>query len=395
MGMPKRKRRKIHYGRLAVVACVLALGVGVISYGSITLARSMFKGSQDTSTALNLGEVKNSIRDVFVQDQLEELKAGIEEQFVDHSLDPLKAQIEQYLSDNNIDPSKIAWAVQDLQTDTYIESANARDDWVAASTYKLPAMMLWSEKVADGSASLDDTFKLTSQMLELEDEENPEQPIGKKYDLDEEVPLNELLQAGAIYSDNLAGHMMFSYLGGYSEYKHLAQKYSSTPQSEAFFSDKQNVLNPHYTMDLAHYLYTTPEIFDNLKYWLSIGGGGMFLEKNVRRGYIQKLGNIDEVRNVIGYYPGEFPYSVSIYSAIDKDEGEQIIADIGDICYNFFQDLFYSGYYDTADGRDPIYTDWQITGNTPGNIFWGFNFNTENKANSKANILARFGRTNN
>lgn len=394
--MPKKQKRKLHVGRLLTVAVLGCVLIASLCYGTFFLVSKL---NQKTETVLDEQEVSmlNSMADdinlAYTKINLQEIKYRIEKAYVleENYLRDLKTLFEQYFEQNDISKEDISWAVQDLSTDVYIESENATEDFVAASTYKLPLLMLWCEKIAKGEVTMDTTFQLTKDMLEKEDEENPEQPIGKKYNIDDMVPLYELLQAASIYSDNLAGHMLFANIGGYKEYKTLAQKFSDTKQSAAFTDDKQNVLNAHYTMNLAHYLYTTPDVFDDLKYWLMLGGYGLFLNKNNQLNYIQKLGNIDEVRNVIGYYPGEFPFSISIYSRVDKDRGEQIIADLGDITYSYFQNLYNSGFYNDLDVRDHVYAYWELDGNTPGNVFWGFDFETPNKANSKENIAAVFG----
>lgn len=206
--------------------------------------------------------------------------------------------------------------------------------------------MLWYDKIKEGSASYSDTLLYTANMKEVEDYENPTQPIVRKYRVGDSIPLENLLEAGALYSDNIAGHMLFENLGGYTAYKIMAADYSDSPQSKDFTDASVNVLNPDYTMDLAYKLYHDQGTYDDLKYWLINTATGSFLNRNGYKGYIQKIGNLDEVRNVIGYLPGEFPYSISIYSAIDKVEGEQVMADIGDICYNYFSQRYADGDYD-------------------------------------------------
>lgn len=296
---------------------------------------------------VDLQNLREEVTDVFTMKNLGHLKTDIQTFLFNNQLNDLKDQINSYLKENNVDTSKIAWAVQDLSTNAYTESDNAHQNFIAASTYKLPLCMLWYEKVQDGTASMSDTFELTEKMLEKEDTENPDQPIGRKYRLGDRIPLSELLEGTALYSDNIAGHILFENLGGYVNYKVQALKYTDTLQDKDFTSGK-NVLNPHYTMNLVNYMFNHPGTFDDLKFWLYAALTDNFLNKAAPLGYIQKIGNNEEVRNAIGLMPGAFPYSVSVYSAIDEKEGEKIIGDIGLICYNYFSDKYNSGFYDES-----------------------------------------------
>lgn len=351
----RRKKRKVNYIRLGALACAGLITLSGIGYGAYAAAHHFF-GRKNEPILLENGEelrrvdlytLKPEIQDVIDLKNLHTLKTEIQTYMFNNQLSDLKEEINSYLKDNNIDPTKISWAVQDLSTNAYTESDNSQTNFTAASTYKLPLTMLWYEKVQDGSASMSDTFQLTEKMLEKEDEENPDQPIGRKYKIGDRIPLSELLEAAALYSDNIAGHILFENLGGYSNFKKEALKYSDTLQDKQFTSN-ENVLNTHYTMNLVNYLYNHPDAFGDLKFWLYAAAQNFFLNKNYPYGYIQKIGNNEEVRNAIGLMNGPFPYSVSVYSCIDAKEGEVVIGDIGEICYNYFQNKYNSGFYDES-----------------------------------------------
>lgn len=356
-GSKRKRSRRINYKRLAVVGvCALTLA-GALVYGGykaysfvdykLNGRKPIVLESGEELPFIDLYSLRAEIQDVMTMKNLKHLRSDIQTFMFNNQLSDLKDQINAYLTENQIDSSKIAWAVQDLTTNAYTESDNAHQNYTAASTYKLPLSMLWYEKVQDGSAKMDDTFELTERMLEKEDTENPDQPIGRKYRLGDRIPLSELLEGAALYSDNIAGHILFENLGGYTAYKTQALKYSDTLQDKEFTSS-QNVLNPHYTMNLVNYMWNHPGTFDELKYWLYCAIQGNFLNRSAQLGYIQKIGNIEEVRNAIGLMPGEFPYSVSVYSSIDAKKGEEVIGDIGLICYNYFLNKYNSGFYDPA-----------------------------------------------
>lgn len=357
--MPVKKntsKRKYNYKRLAVVALAGILAVSGLGILTVKGYRSAKSSKEPEQIVLDSGEVakkedisklRQKIVDVIDLKYLSHLKDDIKTYIFNNQLQDLKTSINNYLSENNIDASKVSYAVQDLTTGAYIKSDNAADNNLAASTYKLPLTMLWYEKIANGEVSPTQEFEFTENMLEKEDEENPNQPIGAKYKVGDKIPLSNLLEAAALYSDNIAGHILFENLGGYSAFKHMATKYSEHQQSKDFFNE--NKLNPDYTMDLVRHLYETSGTYDDLKYWLTYAGPHMFLNYNNPHGYVQKVGNNEEIRNVIGYAPTLYPFSVCIYSQIGDKEGEKLIGDIGDICWAYFEQKYNNGDYEMYD----------------------------------------------
>lgn len=348
--------KKINLYRSSIVVlcglCALT-ALGVLGWNGYRYAHQSLFGRKpivlengETLTPVNLQELKPEVQDVLDMKNLKHLRSDIQTYMFNNQLSDLKDQINNYLAENNIDPSDISWAVQDLSTGAYTESDNASENFAAASTYKLPLCMLWYEKIADGTASMTDTFVLTDNMLEKEDEENPDQPIGRKYKIGDKIPLSELLEAAALYSDNIAGHVLFENLGGYSAYKTMALKYSDKLQDKDFTDGSKNVLNAHYMMNLVNYLYNTPGTFNDLKFWLREAATGFFLNMNYPLGYIQKIGNLEEVRNAVGLMTGQFPFSISIYSKIGASEGEKVIGDLGLMVYDYFLNKYDSGFYD-------------------------------------------------
>lgn len=365
--MPQKKpKRRLRKGAAAVlIAGVLLAGAGVC-WGLSALASH---SSSESSVVLDangqevervdLSGLKGRISDVLKKKALGSLRENIQTYIYNNELSDLKGQIVGYLNENNVDLSKISWAVQDLTTDAYVESDNAAQDFTAASTYKLPLCMLYYEMISNGAIKPTDTIEFTEQMREEEDKENPDQPIARKFKVGDRIQIDELLEAALVYSDNVAGHMLYENLGGYSNFKSAALRYSSEPQSKEFTS-YQNVFNSHYMMDLVHYLYNTPGTFNDLKYWLKIATYDMFLNQSVPWTYIQKIGNIDATRNAVGYYNGEYPYSLTVYSSISKEEGEKILADLGSIVYNYFTNKYNSGFYNSYDRQRIIDLSSQI-----------------------------------
>lgn len=281
--------------------------------------------------------------------QLVDLKNIIIADYQENSLFDLKQQINAYLNEHNFDPNKVSWSVQDLITQEMTQSNNAKQNFTAASTYKLPLCVYYYEEIARGNISPSDTLEYTEAMREKEDDENLNQPIHRKYKVGDKIQIDELLEAALLYSDNIAGHMLYEHIGGYDKFKEIVAQYTDQPQTEDFFSEQSNVINADYMTRLLHYIYNTPGTFNDLKFWLQYTAYDTFLNRNVPGTYIQKIGNIDEVRNAVGISNGMAPFTLSIYSCISKTDGMNLLADIGQLCLNYFENRYNSNYYAGQD----------------------------------------------
>lgn len=358
---PRRRRRKYKYDpmRLSIViVAVLAIACSGIGLG-YTLLRgkspereSIAKVSSASSASSKKDDHAASLsvfKDEKQMTKLVALKENVDLVFQDNSLKDLKEQINAYLSEHGYDPAKVSWSVQDFVTGEVIESSNAKQNFTAASTYKLPLAVYYYEEIAAGRINPNDTLVYTEEMREKEDDENLNQPIHRKFKVGDKIQIDELLEAALLYSDNIAGHMLYENIGGYDKFKHIVAKYSDQPQTQEFFSESSNVVNADYMMRLLNHIYTTPGTFNDLKYWLQMTGINTFLNRNVPGTYIQKIGNLDEVRNAVGIYNGNPPFSLSIYSCISKTGGMDLLADLGQLCLTYFQNRYYSGFYDNYD----------------------------------------------
>lgn len=363
----RRRKKKSRYNKLIAVCVAGAIAIGACGYLGVMGIRAiagLFKpdttqtAQASSQSSLSQSSLESSIESSIVHtdaidtdaiDSLKNMKAAISSGIDTSELNDLKAQIEAYLSEHQIDTSKISWAVQDLTTGTFIESSNAREDFTAASTYKLPLCMYYYEEIAAGRINPNDTLLYSEAMREDEDKENLNQPIHRKFKVGDQIQIDELLEAALLYSDNIAGHMLYENLGGYSKFKQIVTKYSPIEQSPQFTSDRYNVLNADYMMRLLNIIYNTPGTFNDLKYWLQHASLETYLNRSLPAVYIQKIGNINEVRNAGGISNGNAPFSLSIYSSIGKHEGQDVIADLGVLCYNYFNNKFASGYYANED----------------------------------------------
>lgn len=366
----RKKKRKVHKKNLTIlVACAAAI-IALVGAGAYWVVSSIEDHKAQQALAEEnqqklerLADLRTEAGDVLSVKRLTHLKSDVQTYLFNNQLNDLRKLINSYFEENKIDPSKVAYAIQDLTTDAFIESDNALTNYPAASTYKLPLTMLWYEMVKNGSVSPDMKLEFTEKMREDEDGENPNQPIGKMHKVGDQIKVSELMEAAALYSDNIAGHMLFENMGGYSAFKTAALKYARN-QQDSEFTDYKNTLNPDYTMDLAHALFNDQTgTWDDLKYWLYHAYMDGFLNRNQEYGFVQKIGNLDEVRNVIGYLPGDAPFSISVYSSIGADEGEKMIGDLATICVNYFNDKYASGFYEDYPKKE--YNGWEFLNDPP------------------------------
>ncbi len=364
----KKKKRRLRYdpvrlGIVVVAAIAIVCAACFSVYGIVNMLSSHKKdpiadaSSQQSSISSTSSMVSSSgqITASVAADpspalvKLSTAKNTMEAMFEDNSLADLKVQINDYLANKGIDASKVSWAVQDLVTGETVESSNARQNFTAASTYKLPLCVYYYEEIAAGRINPNDTLVYTEEMREEEDDENLNQPIHRKYKVGDRIQIDELLEAALLYSDNIAGHMLYSNLGGYSEFKEIVSKYASVPQTADFYTESENVINADYMMRLLKYVYETPGTFNDLKYWLQYTAPDSFLNRDVPYTYIQKIGNINEVRNAVGIYNGTAPFTLSIYSCASKKEGLDILGEVGAMCLTYFTNRYYNGVYANYD----------------------------------------------
>ncbi len=340
--------------RLGIVVGIAACMTILVFAGGFFLLKSINKGknSEQVSSVASLTsqeqadlETVNSQKTV----ALTQLITNIDGRINKNSMEDLKVQIENYLSSHNVDPTKISWAVQDLVTDEFIESSNAKKNFTAASTYKLPLAVYYYDEIAAGNINPSDTIEFTEEMKEEEDDENLSQPIHRKYAVGDRIPIDELLNAALLYSDNIAGHMLYENLGGYSKYKQLVTKYSDQPQTDDFYREDKNNFNAEYMMHLMHYVYNTPGTFNDLKYFLQYASTDSFLNRSMSGHYIQKVGNLNEYRNSVGLSNGIPPFTLVVYSGISKEDGLNILDDLGVMVAQYFNQRYASGVYEGMD----------------------------------------------
>lgn len=258
------------------------------------------------------------------EDQNTEVENQDNSQFIDMSL---AKDIEAYFQENGIDHEKVAYCITDLEHNIKY-SMNEKDEFIAASIYKLPLAMLYYDKVNEGEYTLDSTFTYSGYMHE------DAGVISSDYGIGSQVPLSDLLNDLIIYSDNDAGHILYENLGGWKEYKGAMTKYTDTISENYYTMD--NVTTANTMNDVVTYLYDHKEDYKGLIKNMEEAEPGEYLDRDTQLSMPQKYGMYDSALNSVGFVECNTSYSIVVLTSLG-DKGADVMANINRIAYEHFK----------------------------------------------------------
>lgn len=258
------------------------------------------------------------------EDQNTEVENKDNSQFIDMSL---AKDIEAYFQENGIDHEKVAYCITDLEHNIKY-SMNEKDEFIAASIYKLPLAMLYYDKVNEGEYTLDSTFTYSGYMHE------DAGVISSDYGIGSQVPLSDLLNDLIIYSDNDAGHILYENLGGWKEYKEARTKYTDTISENYYTMD--NVTTANTMNDVVTYLYDHKEDYKGLIKNMEEAEPGEYLDRDTQLSMPQKYGMYDSALNSVGFVECNTSYSIVVLTSLG-DKGADVMANINRIAYEHFK----------------------------------------------------------
>lgn len=258
------------------------------------------------------------------EDQNTEVENKDNSQFIDMSL---AKDIEAYFQENGIDHEKVAYCITDLKHNIKY-SMNEKDEFIAASIYKLPLAMLYYDKVNEGEYTLDSTFTYSGYMHE------DAGVISSDYGIGSQVPLSDLLNDLIIYSDNDAGHILYENLGGWKEYKEAMTKYTDTISENYYTMD--NVTTANTMNDVVTYLYDHKEDYKGLIKNMEEAEPGEYLDRDTQLSMPQKYGMYDSALNSVGFVECNTSYSTVVLTSLG-DKGADVMANINRIAYEHFK----------------------------------------------------------
>ena len=258
------------------------------------------------------------------EDQNTEVENKDNSQYIDMSL---AKDIEAYFQENGIDHEKVAYCITDLEHNIKY-SMNEKDEFIAASIYKLPLAMLYYDKVNEGEYTLDSTFTYSGYMHE------DAGVISSDYGIGSQVPLSDLLNDLIIYSDNDAGHILYENLGGWKEYKEAMTKYTDSISENYYTMDNATTAN---TMnDVVTYLYDHKEDYKGLIKNMEEAEPGEYLDRDTQLSMPQKYGMYDSALNSVGFVECNTSYSIVVLTSLG-DKGADVMANINRIAYEHFK----------------------------------------------------------
>lgn len=258
------------------------------------------------------------------EDQNTEVENKDNSQFIDMSL---AKDIEAYFQENGIDHEKVAYCITDLEHNIKY-SMNEKDEFIAASIYKLPLAMLYYDKVNEGEYTLDSTFTYSGYMHE------DAGVISSDYGIGSQVPLSDLLNDLIIYSDNDAGHILYENLGGWKEYKEAMTKYIDSISENYYTMD--NVTTANTMNDVVTYLYDHKEDYKGLIKNMEEAEPGEYLDRDTQLSMPQKYGMYDSALNSVGFVECNTSYSIVVLTSLG-DKGADVMANINRIAYEHFK----------------------------------------------------------
>lgn len=258
------------------------------------------------------------------EDQNTEVENKDNSQYIDMSL---AKDIEAYFQENGIDHEKVAYCITDLEHNIKY-SMNEKDEFIAASIYKLPLAMLYYDKVNECEYTLDSTFTYSGYMHE------DAGVISSDYGIGSQVPLSDLLNDLIIYSDNDAGHILYENPGGWKEYKEAMTKYTDSISENYYTMD--NVTTANTMNDVVTYLYDHKEDYKGLIKNMEEAEPGEYLDRDTQLSMPQKYGMYDSALNSVGFVECNTSYSIVVLTSLG-DKGADVMANINRIAYEHFK----------------------------------------------------------
>lgn len=258
------------------------------------------------------------------EDQNTEVENKDNSQYIDMDL---AKDIEAYFQENGIDHEKVAYCITDLEHNIKY-SMNEKDEFIAASIYKLPLAMLYYDKVNDGEYTLDSTFTYSGYMHE------DAGVVSSNYGIGSQIPLSDLLDDLIEYSDNDAGHILYENLGGWKEYKEAMTKYTDFISENYYTED--NVSTANTMNDVVTYLYEHKEDYKDLIGNMEKAEPGEYLDRDTQLSMPQKYGMYDSALNSVGFVECNTPYSIVVLTDLGN-KGADVMANINRIAYEHFK----------------------------------------------------------
>lgn len=345
----RKKRNKIDARRrrrskpTSVIAILLAV-FAVIIY--VYFSKALKKGKADEIITPSYSEVKKSQQELdginilisnFNVNQKKEMlgQDGYTEN--DNEAAPknivrdpgiLDNNIKYYLRRKGIDFSQVGLVYYNLKDNTYM-GLNESEEFLAASTSKVPIVMYLYDLAYEGSIDLD-------QML-MVGENHMEDGTGviQNYGPGSTYTLYELSELAITHSDNVATNMIYGYLGEFNgEYllETLSREYGISTYEGNYLTpdDAIMIINRLYRNEYGNpYYYDLIDHMENTIY-------NEYFTKNINEENIaHKTGDLEGYFNDIGIvYNQNSPYAFAVFTN-NVPDAISVLNDLGEIVHSW------------------------------------------------------------
>lgn len=218
---------------------------------------------------------------------------------------PLKQAIENYVIDHGYTMDDLSYGYINLsngQTISYDASLWKK----AASTYKLPLNMIFTDLINDGTIDKKDTI-----IFEMDDYELSAGNLLSDYDLNDPIPVDYLMHESLYYSSNTASRMLYKALGGFTNFKTYTNRYSDVDYAS---TGEDNLINVDFLMDVVMYLYEHMDQYPQLCQWLSTAVTTDYASTYLDLPMIHKYGHYQTSINDAGLAMGPYPFAFVVLS---------------------------------------------------------------------------------
>lgn len=310
----KEKSFKINFKMMISIGILLIFLICIFMYIRVTHHR---KNPQVVEDEQNENQELQEAVETSTVEEAESI-----EETVDTKIEQL---IDEIRIENNLNESNFYFFYYNLEEKKYY-FYNQNTYFMAASTIKVPVVMLYYDKIEEGEIGLSDTLLYNS-----DDYEAGGGSTAADYRVGERIPLSYLLEQTIVNSDNTALNILIENIG-YTQCKEELTKYSDVELPEDFYTS--NIANVSYYYDVLQYLYQNADKYSELIEYMKISSDGQYLKANLPQYEVaHKYGSYDGYVHDYGIIYGQNAYLIGVFTNGVANASE-LIADIGEEVVN-------------------------------------------------------------
>lgn len=245
----------------------------------------------------------------------------------------LADMVENALEDTDADLDLVGIDIRSADG-LYSYTLNEDVEFIAASLYKLPLAMIYYDFITDGLLEADDVLEVTPDML-VESDSYSYFWLGG-------LEVQEALELAIIYSSNLAGHVLYENLGGWLEYKEIAQAYSLDGWDFDGYMTMDNLTTARYMSDVLMYLLENADEYEKLLEDMKESEPDNYLNYENELSLYQKYGEYESQTNGAGLSMDYGGYVITVLSA-DGWDNQEILGKVAEAADQFFELMHTSG----------------------------------------------------